>query len=54
VAEVRRRLDVLSGLLGLDRERMRGWGIAKHLAWGLDEDAVGAGDIDEVRLLVEG
>jgi streptomycin 6-kinase len=53
VIEVRRRLDVLSGLLGLDRERMRGWGIAKHLAWGLGEDAAHAGDIDEVRLLAE-
>lgn len=37
--EVRRRLDTLSDLLGLDRERMRLWGIAKSLAW---EDAAEA------------
>lgn len=30
---VRRRLDQLAGDLGLDRERMRGWGIAHALAW---------------------
>ena len=33
-AAVRRRLDLLSELLGLDRERMRGWGIAKSLGAG--------------------
>ena len=49
---VRRRLDVLAELLELDRERMRGWGIAKHLAWGLDADVVHEHDIEEVRLLV--
>jgi streptomycin 6-kinase len=31
--ELRRRLDGLSGLLGLDRERMRLWGLVKTLAW---------------------
>jgi streptomycin 6-kinase len=31
--ELRRRLDALAGLLGLDRERMRLWGIVKTLAW---------------------
>ena len=35
---VRRRLDLLAAELGLDRERMRGWGIAHALAWGLDDD----------------
>ena len=39
LAAVRRRLDLLSELLGLDRERMRGWGIAKSLAWGSPEEA---------------
>ena len=34
---VRRRLDFLSAELGLDRERMRGWGIAHTLAWGFSE-----------------
>ena len=32
---VRRRLDQLSAELSLDRERMRGWGIAHALAWGM-------------------
>lgn len=35
-ATVRVRLDVLSETLELDRERMRGWGIAHALAWGLE------------------
>jgi streptomycin 6-kinase len=30
---IRRRLDQLASELGLDRERMRGWGIAHALAW---------------------
>lgn len=34
---VRRRLDQLATELDLDRERMRGWGIAHALAWGLVE-----------------
>jgi streptomycin 6-kinase len=34
-ADVRRRIDRFAELLGLDRYRMRGWGIAKHVAWGL-------------------
>ena len=34
---VRRWLDVLAGL-GLDRERLRGWGVAHALAWGWDDD----------------
>jgi streptomycin 6-kinase len=51
--EVRRRLDALAELLDLDRERMRGWGIAKHLAWGLAEAAVHEGDLAEVRLLLD-
>jgi len=31
--ELRRRLDALSELLGLERERMRLWGLVKTLAW---------------------
>jgi streptomycin 6-kinase len=31
--ELGRRLDTLAGLLGLDRERMRLWGLVKSLAW---------------------
>jgi streptomycin 6-kinase len=53
LGDVRRRLDLLSELLELDRERMRGWGIAKHLAWGLEEDGVHEHDIEAVRLLIE-
>jgi streptomycin 6-kinase len=35
---IRRRLDLLAAELDLDRERMRGWGIAHALAWDPDED----------------
>jgi streptomycin 6-kinase len=35
---IRRRLDQLSEELGLDRERMRGWGIVHALAWGASGD----------------
>jgi streptomycin 6-kinase len=35
---VRRRLDLLSGELGLDRDRMRRWGLLHALAWGVDEE----------------
>ena len=38
-AELRRRLDLLSELLGLDRERMRLWGLVKTLAWGDPDEA---------------
>jgi streptomycin 6-kinase len=34
-ARIRRRLDQLSEELDLDRERMRRWGIAHALAWGV-------------------
>jgi streptomycin 6-kinase len=37
--QLRRRLDLLSGLLGLDRERMRLWGLVKSLAWDDAEQA---------------
>jgi streptomycin 6-kinase len=53
VQMVRRRLHVLAELLELGRERMRGWGIAKHLAWGLDGDAVHPHDIGWARLISE-
>jgi streptomycin 6-kinase len=39
LAELRRRLDGLAELLGLDRERMRLWGIVKSLAWDNPEEA---------------
>ncbi len=34
-----RRLDVLERELGLDRDRLRGWGVAHALAWGLSAEA---------------
>jgi streptomycin 6-kinase len=37
---VRRRLDLLAAELHLDREHMRGWGIAHALAWDGDEDMI--------------
>jgi streptomycin 6-kinase len=48
------RLDRLSGELGLDRERARGWAIGQTLAWAYD-DARGwlADHLDVVRWLVE-
>jgi streptomycin 6-kinase len=33
---VRRRLDRLTGELGLDRERARGWALSQTLAWSFD------------------
>jgi streptomycin 6-kinase len=39
LSELRRRLDLLSELLGLDRERMRMWGIVKSLAWDNPDEA---------------
>jgi streptomycin 6-kinase len=51
LAQVRRRLDVLAELLELDRERMRGWGIAKHVAWGLEDDAVHPRDFHWAQLI---
>jgi streptomycin 6-kinase len=40
IRRVRRRLDFLAAELDLDRERMRGWGIAHALAWDGDEDMI--------------
>ncbi len=39
-ARIRRRLDFLAAELDLDRERMRGWGIAHALAWGSDAEMI--------------
>jgi streptomycin 6-kinase len=43
---VRRRLDVLAEVTGLDRERMRLWGIVHALAWGVSG---GAADAEMIR-----
>jgi streptomycin 6-kinase len=53
LGDVRRRLDMLSELLELERERMRGWGVVKHLAWGLDGEDLHEHDIEQVRLLAD-
>ena len=49
---VRRRLDQLSSELELDRERMRRWGIAHALAWGISKDRVHTAHIEVARMLV--
>ena len=53
VAELRRRLDFFSERLGLDRERIRLWGLAKHLAWGTGGGLCLPGEIEVVRMLSE-
>jgi streptomycin 6-kinase len=50
---MRRRLDLLSVELGLERERMRRWAIAHALAWGVSGNGVEADMIECARLLVE-
>lgn len=49
---VRRRLDLVAGALGLDRERIRRWGIARALSWGLDAGSVDGSHIRCARLLL--
>jgi streptomycin 6-kinase len=48
---LRRRLDLLSAELELDRERVRCWGIARMLTWALDAGRVN-GHVDCARLLL--
>lgn len=52
---LRRRLDVLVDELGLDRERMRLWGIAHALAWGVEDDgeSFDGAHVHAARLLAE-
>jgi streptomycin 6-kinase len=50
-ARIRRRLDQLSSDLALDRERMRRWGIAHALAWGVSGRKVEHDMIECARLL---
>jgi streptomycin 6-kinase len=52
IAAARRRLDVLAGT-GLDRERLRLWGIAHTLAWGWDEHGWSETNVHVARLLGE-
>ncbi|MFI9644541.1 aminoglycoside phosphotransferase family protein [Micromonospora sp. NPDC051925] len=51
---VRRRLDRITGALGLDRERVVGWTIAHCLAWSLDGDTVFTNQVEVARWLVAG
>ena len=51
-ARIRRRLDLLSSELALDRERMRRWGIAHALAWAFSGHKVEPDMIECARLLV--
>jgi streptomycin 6-kinase len=50
---IRRRLDLLGQELGLDRERMRGWGIVHALAWGVSRGKLEQDMVECARLLVE-
>lgn len=43
---LRRRLDLLSAELDLDRERLRGWAIVHALAWGLSSDKLEDGMVE--------
>jgi streptomycin 6-kinase len=49
---IRRRLDLLVAELGLDRERMRGWGVAHALVWGISGDKHEPDMIECARLLL--
>jgi streptomycin 6-kinase len=48
---IRRRLDLLADELALDRERMRRWGIAHALAWGISGQKTEDDMIECARLL---
>jgi streptomycin 6-kinase len=50
VADVRRWLDALTEI-GLDRQRLRRWGVAHALAWGWDESGWSAESIAVARLI---
>ena len=49
---LRRRLDLLVGELGLDRERMLGWGIARAVEWALHGRRVQHGHVEFAKLLL--
>ncbi|SCE75430.1 streptomycin 6-kinase [Micromonospora haikouensis] len=52
-AAVRRRLDKLTGELGLDRERVLGWAIGHTLAWSMTDDVVFTEHAEIVRWLLD-
>jgi streptomycin 6-kinase len=49
---IRRRVDVLAAELGLDRDRMRGWGIVHALYWGVGARKVEADMVECARILL--
>ena len=49
---IRRRLDLLVAELGLDRERMRGWGIVHALYWGVGPAKVEPDMVECARILM--
>lgn len=49
---VPRRLERLAAASGYDRERLRRWGIAHTLAWGVDDDGVRDGMVACARALL--
>ncbi|SCG33872.1 aminoglycoside phosphotransferase family protein [Micromonospora halophytica] len=51
---VHRRLDRITGALGLDRERVLGWTIGQTLAWSLGGDTFFPNQVEVVRWLVDG
>jgi streptomycin 6-kinase len=48
---MRRRLDLLAVELGLERERMRGWGVVHALYWGVGPNKLEAEMVECARLL---
>jgi streptomycin 6-kinase len=52
-ATIRRRLDVLTDRLGLDRERARRWGIAHAVAWGFSGRKIECDMIECARILAD-
>jgi streptomycin 6-kinase len=52
LSRIRRRLDILVADLGLDRDRMRGWGIAHALVWGISGDKLEPDMVECARLLL--
>ena len=52
-ARIRRRLDLLTEELGVDRERMRRWGITHALIWGFSDSKVEDDMVESARLLAD-
>jgi streptomycin 6-kinase len=47
------RLDLLTGKLGLNRDRARRWALAQTLAWAFDDDEVSPDQVECARWLLE-